>query len=143
MRNKIFLLLLLIAISICSCSKDQELLIGKWERFGDPAEGSILKIETIPNSDPLTYKAQIYHATGLLIDLGFVVNDLKWKDIVQHKEKEYEGQDLTKAVDNKGEIQWTRYDGIRIHMASRDMLHVEGLVKSEEFGDVQKWRRID
>ncbi len=143
MKNRLLLFCLVLVLGLGACSKDQDLLVGKWERFGDPAEGSILKIEKIENSDPPNYRAYVNHSTGLLLDLGFIVNDLKWKDIVQQGEGEFEGQDLTKAVNNQGEIQWTRYDGIHIKMVSNDMLHVEGLVKGEEFGDVQKWRRIE
>ncbi|MEI7884904.1 MAG: S-layer homology domain-containing protein [Clostridia bacterium] len=70
-------------------------LVGRWQRFGDGAEGTIVKVAKVANS----YQATLEKATGTLVDLGFAAGDLKWKDVKSTGSGNYSGMDMFRYQD--------------------------------------------
>lgn len=141
MRTTLLLILALVISSLASCSfkNNNDKIVGAWERFDDHAAGTIIEVDKKGNA----YLGKITHVSGLLDDLGFIGDDIKWKDVSIKEVDYYEGKDLLKAVDKTGEVAYIRYDDVYFHFQTDDILHVTGFAKGEEFfGTTQKWKRI-
>ena len=142
--------LILITFVIASCfansacrPKEPDKIIGKWERFDDSAEGT--RVEVVLVGDQANeYQARLIHLEGILIDLGFKKDEIKWKSITKKNKDYYLAEDLLKATNEQEEIAFSRYDDVYIEMVSDDILHIKGFAEAEEaLGTEQKWRRID
>lgn len=121
-----------------ACNSNDKRIIGKWERFDDASAGTTLVVKAMGSG----FQGKMLKAEGLLSELGFETNDVKWKHIKWQENNKYKAQDLQKAVNQKGEIAYSEYINIEIQLISEDILHV-----SEKEGDnaeenKQKWRRI-
>jgi len=84
------LLILIPPMPLISHAASADDLLGRWERFGDGADGTIVVVTKQGD----TYQATLEKVTGTLVDLGFAVGDLKWKDVVFTSETTYNGNDM-------------------------------------------------
>ena len=136
------ILLLLILFSLSSCKKNDDKIIGTWERFDDESSGSVIKVEKVGEN----LAGKLHHVSGNLVELGFEAGDLKWKEIAADtkEQKRYIGKDLIKAVDQNNQVSQTEYVDIYIEFLSNDIIQI--LDPSGVQGGMskpQKWRRID
>lgn len=84
------LLSTVIFIPYVSYAASEDDILGRWERFGDGAEGTIVEVEKINGK----YEVRLEKATGTLVDLGFAQSDIKWKDMIWKSGTSYEGKDM-------------------------------------------------
>ena len=138
MNSRLLLGLLLISLFIVSCQKKDE-LIGDWERFGDSFSG--LKIQVKKEGE--SFKAIIVETTDSCKSLGgFVVGDIKWKNIKNTEASKYEFEDLIKGEITAGRFE-PSYDISYLELFSENELRTRGFSKGlEVIGTEQKWRRI-
>jgi hypothetical protein len=131
------LLLSVAVIALCiTCAKDP--IVGQWERFGDAAAGSVVRVEPIGN----THHGILLVSKGVLLDLGFVENDIKWRDIRPVSPNKWRGQDLIKVPDTSGSVLEAEYKDAYFTLLGDGVLEIRKFVEEEEIGTVQKWRRI-
>ena len=83
------ILFLLISFLFLSCNH-QDKLIGKWERIGDRFSG----MQIIVKNENGSFKAEMIKTTDSII--GFVIGDIKWKNIKKITNDKYEFEDLGK-----------------------------------------------
>lgn len=130
----------ILLILLQACTEKPDLLEGKWERFDDQAAGAMIKVEH--KGDVL--QGMLFQVTGELANLGFVVKDIKWKDIKKKDDNYYTGLDLQKAVNANGEVAKSDYVEVYFELISDDILEISSFAKSTEFfGTRQKWKRIE
>ncbi len=134
--NKYFLVTLL-AILLISCTQDP--LLGQWERFGDEAEGTVVLVQ--PAGDKLDGK--LIRVTGILKELGFYENDIKWRDVMAVGPNRWRGKDLIKIVDVDGIIKEVEYKDVYFTLLGDGTLQIRKFAREEEIvGTTQKWRKI-
>lgn len=126
-----------IILFLISCAEDP--ILGQWERFGDDAEGSIVQVEIVGKM----YHGKMLKPSGILEELGFAENDIKWRDIEPVGINKWKGKDLIKKVDLEGDITSVVYKDVYFTLMSDGVLEVRKFAKeSRLFGEIQKWRRI-
>ena len=134
---KKFAILIPLLFTMITCAQDP--LLGQWERFGDEAEGAIVMVEKVGD----VYHGKLLKPVGMLTELGFTQNEIKWRDIAQVGDDKWRGQDLIKVVDFDGTILSADYDDVYFTKLENDVLEVRKFAKGTEIiGTVQKWRRI-
>ncbi|MGB1206879.1 MAG: hypothetical protein ACPG5B_14615 [Chitinophagales bacterium] len=122
-----------------ACNSNDKRIVGKWERFDDESAGTRLLVTSIGSS----FQGEVINVEGLLSELGFETSDIKWKHIKFQDNNIYAGQDLQKAVNQKGEVAYSEYIDIKIKLISEDILHVsEKKDKTNTDVQQQKWRRV-
>ena len=121
------------------CTPKEEPLVGKWQRYGDAGEGTVIKVAPVGES----YVGQIVSVGGDLADIGFQKQDMKWRNIKRVDEQYYQGEDLLKAVYESGEVAYTRYDSVYLRLINDDILQVSGFAKgAESVGTHQTWKKM-
>jgi hypothetical protein len=117
---KKFLVLFPVIILILSCGESP--IVGKWERFGDEAEGAVVLVERVGNM----YHGKLVKSAGILDLLGFAEKD------------------LIKMVDIDGNISSIDYKDVYFTLLGDGVLEVRKFAKESEIvGTVQKWRRVE
>lgn len=133
--NKLWMLIAVIVLCI-TCA--EEPIVGQWERFGDDAAGSFVQVEAMGN----TYHGILLMPKGVLVDLGFAQNDIKWRDIRAVSPNKWRGQDLIKVPDTSGSVLEAEYKDAYFTLLGDGVLEIRKFVEEEEIGTVQKWRRV-
>ncbi len=134
------LYLLFVVFLLSGCAKDTNGLVGKWERFSDQGSGTILHVEKVGDN---SYEGKLTHVAGVLTELGFEQQEVKWKSISKTGKKKYQGQDLQKAVDDAGKVARVKYIDVQFELVSEDIMYMSGDSTNNEFvGTKQKWRRL-
>jgi len=114
-------------------------LIGKWQRFGDRYKG--LQINVIKEGE--SFKAVIIQVTDSSRLDGFVIGDVKWKNIKQTQENKYELEDLSKSPVLFSDKFESSYDLTYLELVNQNELKTRGFSKGLEFvGTEQSWTRI-
>ena len=110
-------------------------LVGKWQRVGDDAAGTIVQVEKGDKG----YVGKLVVVFGRLQLIGFKIGELKWKDIEYVDGNRWEGLDSTKIFvgpllyDNTA---FTLYENGRF-------LRVEAFNHEPgENGAIQRWKRV-
>jgi hypothetical protein len=131
----------LFALIICFIGCNQQPSIaGIWERYGDEAEGSMVKVELVGKE----YIGRLIKVEGALKELGFADGDIKWRSVKPIAQNKWDGQDLIKVVDYQGVIQSVDYKDVYFTLLPDGALEVRKFAKETEvIGTVQKWRRIE
>jgi hypothetical protein len=146
-KKKISIMLGLALVVLCvfqtpllvhAADPNADRLTGQWERFGDAGEGSIVNVQKVGDA----YQATLQKVTGTLIDLGFAVGDLKWKDVVWRGDTNYTGMDMFRFQDGGYE-----YRNSALKINSQGILEV-GVSNGDDtttnviIGTYQTWRKI-
>lgn len=131
-----FWMLLTVTMLFMGCAEDP--IVGQWERFGDEAAGSVVTVEPIGR----TYHGILLAPKGVLVDLGFAQNDIKWRDIYAVSPNKWRGQDLIKVPDTSGSVLEAEYKDAYFTLLGDGVLEIRKFVEEEEIGTVQKWRRV-
>ncbi len=129
-------ILISVIVLVIGCSADP--IIGQWERFGDEAAGSVVQVEVIGK----VYHGRLLLARGVLKDLGFAENDIKWLDIQPVGPNKWRGKDLVKTPDASGNVEAAEYKDAYFSLLGDEILEIRKFVEEEEIGTVQKWRRV-
>ncbi len=125
---------------ILSCEEKKDLLMGKWERFGDQMAGAVIRVDRVG----VSFQGILLHVSGELELSGFVANDIKWNGVIKKDDESYEGQDLEKRQNTDGHVISSDYVPVRFRLLSDDILEVSSINDSpEKLGNVQKWKRIE
>ena len=134
--NKI-LLIALSFVFFLNCQKNP--LIGKWERYGDGASGTIVEVQ---NAGKVSH-GRLVKVAGILNELGFYENDIKWRDIMPMASNRWKGQDLIKQLDSTGALIKVEYKDVYFTMTGNQDLEIRWFAREEEFvGTVQRWKRV-
>jgi hypothetical protein len=101
----------------------------------------VVRVEKIQNA----YYGKLLQVPDSMRFIGFVVGDMKWRDVVPvtsgNGSRRYMGKDLLK-YGLQGEVASTRYDDMTIELRSGSMVHLRLLAKGEEYvGTEQVWRK--
>ncbi len=132
----ILTVLTLILITVTFGCQNRNPLEGEWERYGDDFAGMRILIENHDGS----FKAEIIQINDRIE--GFEVGDIKWKNIKQINENQYEFEDLGKDVIAKGVYKGS-YDPCRLELISNMEIRTRLFSKGTEIiGTETKWRRI-
>ena len=127
-----------IVLLIIGCAEST--ILGKWERFGDDAEGAIVEVEIVGNM----YHGKLLKSSGILDLFGFVEQDIKWRDMEQVGINKWKGKDLIKIIDEDKEIVSVEYKDVYFTLITDDILEIRKFAKEAHLvGTVQKWRRIE
>lgn len=113
-------------------------LIGRWERFGDGAEGTIVKVTNVNG----VYQSVLEKVTGTLVDLSFAVGDLKWKDVTLSSGSTYSGKDMFRYQDSSA----YEYVNIRMEIDANGTLKIatlDNVIENVIIGTYQTWRKLD
>lgn len=113
-------------------------LVGRWERFGDGAEGTIVKVTNVNG----VYQSVLEKVTGTLIELSFAVGDLKWKDITLSSGATYSGKDMFRYSDSSA----YEYVNIRMEIDANGTLKIatlDNVIENVIIGTYQTWRKLD
>ncbi len=139
-RQLLVLTLLFLPISFfTSCVNNSISIEGKWERYDDTADGSIV---SVAKTNEGIYEGKLIFVSGELTGLGFKTEDLKWKALSPQSSHYYNGQDLKKGVDSSGRVAVTEYDDIYLELVSDDIMVITSQAENDINGSRQKWRRI-
>lgn len=138
MKNHLLITISLLFLLFSACKEEINPLEGKWERYDDPSNGSIIRVERVGDN----YQGKLIRISGELQDLGFEENEVKWKRINEKKTRYYEGLDLLKAVDKTGAVAYSRYEEADFTLENDDILLVSGFTKGAENGTHQKWKKL-
>jgi len=134
---KKFLPIMLSLVLILGCQKNP--LIGKWERYGDGAAGTTVEVENAGN----LCTGRLVKVAGVLNELGFYENDIKWRDISPMSANRWKGQDLIKQLDTEGNLINVEYKDVYFTMTKNNELEIRWFAREEEFvGTIQRWKRI-
>lgn len=140
MRHYILYLFIALCFFMTSCQEKKDLLMGKWERFGDQMAGAVVEVDRIG----VTFQGTLIHLSSELELSGFVVGDIKWNGVTKKDNESYEGQDLEKRQNTEGLITGSEYAPVRFRLLSDDILEVASVNDSpEKLGNIQKWKRIE
>ena len=148
--TSIFLTLILIittilCVPITANASSPDDLIGTWQRFSsDPSNpdggaGTIVKVTKAGNG----YQAVLTKVTGTLVDLGFAVGDVKWKDVIWKSGTSYSGTDLFRYEDSSyGNEYWIS----SLNIDNSGILHII-VAKSkadvdQKIGANQAWKKV-
>ena len=135
---KKYALFIPILLLMYGCIEDP--ILGYWERFGDDAEGTVVLVEVIGQG----YHGRLIKVEGVLKELGFVEDDIKWRDVVPVGPRKWKGRDLIKVVDQSGTIQSIAYKDVYFTLTDEGVLEIKKFVKESEIvGTEQKWRKVE
>jgi hypothetical protein len=114
-------------------------LAGRWERYDDEAEGTIVEIEEYG----AVCHAKLVRVAGVLRKLNFSENDIKWRDIEPMGRNTWRGKDLIKEIDTLGNVTSVDYKDVYYTLINDSTMELRWFAKEQEFvGIVQKWRRV-
>jgi hypothetical protein len=134
---KKFLPIILSLALVLGCQKNP--LIGKWERYGDGAAGTVVEVENAGN----LCTGRLVKVAGVLNELGFYENDIKWRDISPMSSNRWKGQDLIKQLDTEGNLVNVEYKDVYFTLTKSNELEIRWFAREEEFvGTIQRWKRI-
>lgn len=134
---KKFLPIIFSLIFIFGCQKNP--LIGKWERYGDGAAGTVVEVENAGN----LCTGRLIKVAGVLNELGFFENDIKWRDILPMSASRWKGRDLIKQLDTTGAISNVEYKDVYFTLSNNKEMEIRWFARDEEFvGTIQRWKRI-
>ena len=130
----------LVVCLVCSCGSHDP-IAGTWQRTDDEFAGAVVNVEKIRGE----YYGKLLQVPDTMRHWGFVVGDVKWRDIVpvtkRDRNRRYMGKDLFKFVSD-GQIVETRYNDAMMELTSKDALRLRLLAKGEEvIGTEQHWRK--
>ncbi|MCX7841827.1 MAG: copper amine oxidase N-terminal domain-containing protein [Clostridia bacterium] len=127
-------LLVLPAFSNPVCAAGEDDILGRWERYGDGAEGSIVLVEKADGK----YRARLEKAAGTLVELGFQKNDIKWQKITCNSAGVYTGEDMFRFIEGGYE-----YRASTFKINSKGDLEVSVQNKGDAvIGTYQTWRKL-
>lgn len=122
---------------LIGCTQDP--ILGQWERFGDDAEGSVVLVQPAGGR----FDGKLIRVTGILKDLGFYADDIKWRDVLAVGPNRWRGKDLIKIVDVHGIIKEVEYKDVYFTLMGDGTLIIRKFAREEEIvGTEQKWRKI-
>ncbi|OGC43213.1 hypothetical protein A2Y85_04935 [candidate division WOR-3 bacterium RBG_13_43_14] len=134
---KKYLLATFLILLFIGCTQDP--ILGQWERYGDEAAGSVVLVQ--PAGDK--FDGRLIWVDGILKDLGFYENDIKWRDILAVGPNRWRGKDLIKIVDANGIIKEVEYKDVYFTLMGDGTLEIRKFAREEEIvGTEQKWRKI-
>lgn len=113
---------------------EKDPLEGTWERSGegDRYEGIQVKVEKLDNGQ---YQAEIITLNELAKKDGFILGDIKWRNITKIKDKKYEFKDLGKSP----ALEWYECQ----MTVSGDIIEARDVAENgEDFGSKQTWKRV-
>jgi hypothetical protein len=114
-------------------------LLGKWERYGDGAAGSIVEVE----NKGQVCNGRLVKVAGVLNELGFFENDIKWRDIEPMSASRWKGRDLIKQLDTTGTLANVEYKDVYFTLTNNKELEIRWFAREEEFvGTIQRWKRV-
>ena len=111
-------------------------LIGRWERYGDGAEGTIVTVKKAGN----IYQATLEKVKGTLVDLAFAVGDMKWKDVKWVSSGNYTGKDMFR-YESGGYEYWNSALSIDSNGILKMSVAKSGDV-DVSIGTYQTWRKL-
>jgi len=124
-------------IFFIGCQKNP--LLGKWERYGDGAAGSIVEVE----NKGQVCNGRLIKVAGVLNELGFFENDIKWRDIEPMSASRWKGRDLIKQLDTSGTLANVEYKDVYFTLTNDKELEIRWYAREEEFvGTIQRWKRL-
>jgi len=132
-----FILFNLLLFTSCN---NQDKLVGKWERYGDPLAGMTIEITNIGGS----FKAEIIASPDSVQQRGFFVGDIKWRDIKKIEENKYEYVDLKKtAIPYSEPIRFQSENGLaRLEFENDTIIKTRIFAKGNEaYGAETIWKR--
>ncbi|MGB0839128.1 MAG: hypothetical protein ACPGXL_03250 [Chitinophagales bacterium] len=130
---------LIAVFSVSSCSSEEDQLIGKWQRYDDYAEGTVIEVKRMNDN---TLQGWLVTVSNEMQNNGFVVGDIKWIEITSKRLNYYESKDLVKKIDPKtGQVAGTDYEKIQMELVATDLLSLRP-VASTGTGYRQKWKRL-
>lgn len=138
--NLILYALFLFVLSFTACTEEEKSkIVGVWERYDDRAAGTLVKVSQVNGH----FEGKIIKASGELAEDGFLIEDVKWRNIAQETNTYYTGEDLSKGIDKFGKVQSMTYDEVYFEVIAEDILRITHYANgSDEFGKKQKWKRI-
>lgn len=122
---------------VCFAAGSEDNLVGRWERYGDGAEGTIVAVEKVDGK----YQSRLEKVTGTLTTLGFIVNDLKWKEVVWKSDTSYEGLDMFRY-----EAGGYEYRKSSLYINANGVLQVSVANSGDTdviIGTYQTWRKLN
>jgi hypothetical protein len=129
--------IILCLIFLFGCQKNP--LLGRWERYGDGAAGSIVEVD----NKGQVCNGRLIKVGGVLNELGFYENDIKWRDIEPMAANKWKGRDLIKQLDTTGTLTNVEYKDVYFTLINNQDLEVRWFAREEEFvGTIQRWKRI-
>ncbi|MDP1623783.1 MAG: hypothetical protein Q8M08_15765 [Bacteroidales bacterium] len=138
MKSVNLILFILISISLLTSCKKEDKLVGNWERYGDRFEG--MKIHVVKEGE--SFKASIVFVTDSIKLGGFVVGDIKWKNIKKITDNKYEFEDLAKKQSIYTDKFEPSYVLANLEMITDDEIHTRNFSKGlEAIGTEQTWKR--
>jgi hypothetical protein len=131
--------LILLSIFIFQSCHQPDRLIGKWERISDRHKG----MQILVKNEGVSFKAEIIATTDSNVLSGFVVGDIKWKDIKKISENKYEFQDLGKISIIFSDKFGSEYVMARLEIITDTLLQTRLFAKANEVtGTESKWKKI-
>lgn len=125
---------LLFVLLLIGCPEYRPSLVGKWERVGDDAAGTIVQVEKADKR----HIGKLVVVSGRLKLIGFQVGEIKWADLEYVGENRWEGLDSTKVFSPPLLYEnaiFTIYDNGR-------RLRVEPFSQNSA-DSAQKWKRVE
>lgn len=138
MKNHLLITIALLFLLFSACKQKINPLEGKWERYDDPSNGSVIQVERVGDN----YQGKLIKVSGELQDLGFEKNEVKWKHISEKKAGHYKGLDLLKAVNKAGAVAYSRYEEADFILENDDILLVSAFAKDANNNNHQKWKKL-
>ena len=140
MKTSNLIILLCLSIFLLSSCKNNDKIIGTWERYGDDFAG--MRVKVVKEGEHI--KGTIIFATDMSKELlGFAEGDVKWKNIKKTTENKYEFEDLGKSPVGLGKFQ-PSYDLTNLELVSENEIYTRGFSKGTEWiGTEQKWKRVN
>ena len=116
MKN--FFILILIT-SLVSCAKNDCSLCGTWQDFSSKYKGDIIEIKQLND----TLVAISLKVSEISKEKGFVVGDIKWKNIVKQDSTIYSFETLGKRTE-KGQVIETLYFPWMLKQTDLDTINI-------------------
>jgi len=139
--KSIFPILVLLLI-LNSCKQPQDKLIGKWVRYGDMLQGMCIEIQNEGGS----FKAEIVSEPDSIMNSGFFVGDIKWRDIKKIAENKYEYVDLKKTpIPYSEPLRFKSENGLaRLEVIGDTIINTRIFAKGDEVvGAETHWRKVE
>ncbi len=125
---------LMVFAALTKGNTQQDRLVGKWERFGDPYEGLQVDVRKVDDK----YVGELVHTTDTAIYFGLELQDVKWKDLRKVNDTVYEFEDLRKRhISGKIYLQYT--DAYLRFISNDTVLITHKGMGDEMFGSKQTW----
>ena len=118
-----------------SLTSEPASLPGLWERVNDDFQGCLILVEE--NTDQL--QGRITYVPALMRRYGWMVGDIKWRNINCVGAAAFTTEDLFKELDpDTNEVSRTTYQSARLYFLNSDEF---ALVTSGRGGRNSRWRR--